>query len=1854
MLAAILIAAEMLTNPHLEGADSSGKITGWSKPSRHYQYVTSGGFDGSGCLTYENADETDYYALPSQIIPVGPGRKYLMTAWAKSGLTSGQVNACFEWVDSSDKYISGRYISLGDVAQGTDGGWHQMTIVTPRMPDSAVRAHVTLYCSRGALGTARWDEVSVTRIIEPAVPGFCTDAYRETAADSDPPVTFRGVLNLADYDLTESEVRADLSWTDAGGAPRRIEVADIAANVATAAVPVSDLATGPVTFRLYRRSDGSELGSRSLVFTRLASYPATGVRVDRRNRLVVDGKPFFPIGMYWSGVTADQLDEYVQGGPFNCLMAYNTPSKNALDLCAARGVRVAFSVKDIYPFKSNGAYPTREAADAKVAQLLAYAKDHPATLCYYVNDEVGLQEADELTHRYEQVRGIDPNHPTWAVLFQYDEFRGYMPTSDILGSDPYPTGTNEFGKCYRWVRTQCDQVFDSRPQWQAVQVHDHGAYSLSDEAKAAATSVPTLGEIRNMTWQILAAGAEGVFFYSHFDLKRMDWKTPFSESFGRVCTVARELKGLERFFLSESPAPVLEGLPNGMTARMWTCGRERLLAIVNADWKPVRTTLDLGDDYNVVATEVGRPLAVSAGKVDVALDETGLSVMRLWKTSDLGVKEFTGASADLNSPANWGGELPGPADIAVIDVAKLPSGLATLTMSNTLEVAGLRVEHNDRNLVIAPVGETHPVLSFGRYGFTNSVDVMDFEKGVGFKVPLSVCCAQTWNCGKQNFTTWSTISGSDTLTFVNAAFIIHYEAVRYGGKIRYNCPNISSAWQWTTSVRAYSGDLWAAELELACNGWLCLTNRTSWSRLFSKRSVVTTASFGLNIRCPDQDGNPGKLVGTVDFGDGDRFESTGASGTSHGFLNIAGGEWNTSGELNAGYFGYYYGTWYPYDYPGVVSITGGKVNGSGAFVGHYCTTAHSNYYHIVQSGGDVTLARYLAVGGGNQGSSASWGEYVMSGGTLKIASESTTGNNCGLKLMRCNAGQTTSSQHGVFTQTGGEVTCPRISVGSDTAGSCPRGIQYALFDLKGGLFNLGTKGFSVSPYWNDAGTTNGAYNIRLGGGTLRATGGFTSTCSWDVPLSGTPFTLDAQGGDVRLYAPLWGDGVLRKTGALSLVLADATRFNGTLDVREGSVELLGVPDEPEVPYESWSWVADTAAAGKTNGAAVTSWFDTTGTREAKPDAKNSGLTWYEGHADRKPWNIGNPTVSNGMFNGHAALRFSGRAIISVPKEANPLAGNTNLTMMVVYRPNGGNTKDKPWIYGSGTLVGGADAGYGHYYAYLQACSGGKTAGGARNHGGGTGIGAATRDAYAANDGKVHVATLSVDGWTLTVTLDGVSVTTNRTDQAPAGLFKNLPLHIGGHFPDEANLNCCNAYIAEVRVYPNRVLTYNECLTVTKELLAKYDADPARLVTVGTNTETKDGDVAMTSGLPAAAVPPEPAATESSWRADTLNDTLADGAEVTSWPNESGTVGSEATLALAGSKALKGPTLVKNAMNGRSVLRFDAAEKTALAIPAAAAATSGATDFTAAVVFRSTKSGDGTGEYGTGASAGDGIVGSKQGTSKNDFAITWHREGTAAGCWGTSSCCFVRKPFRLDDGLPHVAALTRDAAGGTYVWMVDGVPQPGTTTSVAALGSFDVLVGALAKEIDNGFFSGDIATVRLWDKAMTREGLKATSERLAWEYGFRLMSPFGHALGGLADRGLAATNVNVAAGATLKLPVSETAPLTLGRDRTFANAGAVEGALALADGATLKLSAYGDQAPAFGVLRLSGTVTFAFEDLPDLLKNPRLKLFSVQKLMRDPGTKIVLQGLDGSSSFVFDETTQEAFLRTRPRTVILIR
>ncbi len=56
--------------------------------------------------------------------------------------------------------------------------------------------------------------------------------------------------------------------------------------------------------------------------------------IDPHRRLIVDGQPFFPLGMYWGGVKEKELGIYAKG-PFNCLMPWQSDDESdGLTPCA--------------------------------------------------------------------------------------------------------------------------------------------------------------------------------------------------------------------------------------------------------------------------------------------------------------------------------------------------------------------------------------------------------------------------------------------------------------------------------------------------------------------------------------------------------------------------------------------------------------------------------------------------------------------------------------------------------------------------------------------------------------------------------------------------------------------------------------------------------------------------------------------------------------------------------------------------------------------------------------------------------------------------------------------------------------------------------------------------------------------------------------------------------------------------------------------------------------------------------------------------------------------------------------------------------------------------------------------------------------------------------------------------------------------------------------------------------------------------------------------------------------------------------------------------------------------------------
>lgn len=1176
---------------------------------------------------------------------------------------------------------------------------------------------------------------------------------------------------------------------------------------------------------------------------------------------------------------------------------------------------------------------------------------------------------------------------------------------------------------------------------------------------------------------------------------------------------------------------------------------------------------------------------------------------------------FTGAGgdADLAAAANWeGGELPGADDVAVVDVSASGSSYA---LSSPLAIGGLRFTNNAKGVEIV----SENALAIGADGI-----VCDGTNGTSFKLPLRVAAAQTWDFGGAPARFHRTFAGTESLTIKNAKGVWHYWSPRYGGTITYSGIKEwnQSDWSRPTHVNFYEPDCkWADRIVLSswCQVRLLFNGPVSFQQLFPGMDPLSVGQ-GFGIECMKKDegaaGGLGSPTLTVGAGEAVKMWQFCLGG---GDLVQTDGSFTVQDEFWIGNNWYYN---YTYDAPCHYHLSGGTFDAKIVNIGEY----GNGVTRLVQSGGAVTVST-IVMGGGNQTKEDALAEWRQDGGTVTVTSAYAPENNNGT-LLYYPQGQWGDGR-AMYELRGGTHSTPRVLFGTNfdrtpdtvtdsrnNGGShMPCHNSYGLFELSGGTLELGAGGIATGWNWNPDGWTAMATNcyadMRLCGGTLK-TGTSATTAPLRIPRSGRDVewnvALDAAHA---VFAPVIGDGSLVKTGAGTLSLTDATAFNGSVDVREGTLRLLGkgaAAGEASAAsgatgHDFWQWTGDAAqASGATNGASVDAWVDL----QYGVAATNANVHFIN-NGKEKDEHLACPTLVTNAFNGHAALKFE-NAMLTVQADANPFVGADEMTIVLAFKmtKDGTSALARGRYYDQGThILNPGNGDYNEYWGpWFRWCAGsrlnfmvdsGEDDNTTTNH-----IVVSREGVSLKGDVHVAVATVSEAGG-LTLMVDG-AVTNRAWVGTYRPLFcskwnraKAMPLMIGCLVSDTWNIRSITGlHVGEMRFYTN-ALPRAVMADISAELYAKYNGAVAGLAGVVSDC---DGAVAGELVAPPAAEIPEgiPAPTQR-WTADSLAATHADGADVESWPAVDG------TRALAVESGCAAPAFVASSANGHAAVRFDAARKTTLGAKATdALARNDWNNWTMAVVFRSTERATGL----TGVMEGHGIVSVMKGeTSANCFQFAMVTNGEMR-VYSSTARILRRRPLHLDDGNVHVAVFTSDMVGRycgkqDCILVVDGVVndvRTGPNPELANGDAFRLRLGQLVN--GKGLFSGEIMEVRWYSNVnapLTMEQTIGVCAELAETYGVPLYPRGNFGPGKVAGYGLGATNVSVAAGAALALPLAETSPFTVGAGQTLSlDGGSVAGPLVLADGGTLRL-AFGQMAE-IESLKAVGAVRLDVAGLPE--------------------------------------------------------
>ena len=1110
-----------------------------------------------------------------------------------------------------------------------------------------------------------------------------------------------------------------------------------------------------------------------------------------------------------------------------------------------------------------------------------------------------------------------------------------------------------------------------------------------------------------------------------------------------------------------------------------------------------------------------------------------------------------GSSRDLSLAANWdGGALPSASgDMGVVDVATF-GGSYTVSANATLD--GLSFANASSAVAIDGTG----TLSLGAGGLTVSG-----AGGITLRAPMAVTAASTWSLGNGTVNSYASISGTADLA-VNDWSALHWRtAPGYGGKMTLKGNSK------TAIIHVWQGAAWAdtVEVSLGTIAWK-FSGRVPFSTIFPGRSLAHNNTGYVDFA----DGN-----GTLVFGDGDTFNSSGHyHEIANGGLEVTGGSYTAGNAFimgdNTGTAGWNRGG------PASLLVSGGSFNGLQFHLGAFAETNRL----VRQMGGTVTMCTYHIGGFGDFAGTVPVMEYRLEGGTIQ--DKNGAAHDRGLIMGSLAAAANNRTPSGLFTQTGGQANFARLYWGAkggfytwDDYTTTPNGRAYGLVDLRGGEFIIPSGGFEITPMWNAGAVSNSTYDIRLSGGRIAMRNSLTMPLAMTVERGEGPSTWDTGANDVLVSAPVDGEGTLRKAGSGRLQLTDATRFKGSVAVDQGVLEVRGTIAAPEGYTEGQNlfvFSADSLAGSHSDGADVTSWTDSTGTLSCqKPNSSEIS----------NPDTYAVPTFKPNVANGHAALYFNEGHVLGFHPADNPLAGETNFSFAVVFRPTAAGVGTGSQLYAGRCIIGNDRNWSNNGPNNIALIHNGNNRATLHFRNNPPNVGGLGRvymvptlyQGYNEGAENLSVAIVSVSGNRVVYNFNNCF--TNVTFETVSGSlnprFMNgttrYPLYFGTSDVDNTGpqaVRCFGGYIYEARFYKGRALTEAETRSVMDELSRKYYSD-ARA----------DGYLLASSG-PSAAIfadtrtaPATPAAV-AEWTPEFMNETFG------AWDAN-----------------YNKPELVANACNGKSALRFDAARNTVLKIPAGdnQDPLAGQYKFAIAVVFRTTTEGTGLAD----ATVGTGLYSSMlagygHGSGCGNASLSFREYGAVGGYLATNGRVFgslvnPRKPCHLNDGLPHVAVFTgdsKDASTGVFRLMVDGVYTENTMGYATPWPGYDSnrphVIGALRAGV--GHFTGEIMGFTFWHSLLTEDEMLAICQKAAFDYGFNLKERRAFTVAEITTRGIAATNYTVAAGATLRMPLSSTAPLTVGPGTTFSGAGAFEGSYRFADG---------------GVADFSG-VTTAMEDV----------------------------------------------------------
>lgn len=577
-----LFAAVVVNGDFENGAGSD--IPGWnlSKTAQKMWRIEPGaGLNGNRGLVWENSDPK-LYAYPKQEVKLEFGKRYriqaqITTKVVKEGAGSHGAGVFLEWYDSEGKCLGSCYPPR---VRGTTDWANVENVMKVPLPENAARCYVGAFVHRGCTGYAAFDEITVTEYKVKPLGGLFSSVYRDVAVDGR--VKFFAPFFVPTNSFNASNWNVSFKYRAADGSQKTLPAGSITPSFVSCEIDVAELAMGRQNIVCSAASaDGKIKDEASLSFERAFELPKRKVYVDVKRRVIVDGKPFFPLGLFSSVLRPPVVDAYSKG-PFNCILPYHSPTEKQMDNCHAHGIKVIYALNKTYAgWRAAPKGVKTEADEIKwIEGRMKYAKSHPAMLAWYLADELAVSYVPRLAKRTAWLASVDPDHPTFACYNRIDQIREYLPSVDVFSTDIYPVPHKPLRECADMTAVTCNNLFGSRSMWQTPQIFSWGNTRTT---LAKNSRFPTRNEMRSMCWQMIAGGANGIIGYCLHQIMDRYTGESIKSYWHDACAVFEDLKKFSPVFLSGGEEPKVLEAPRSLAVRTFREGSDIWVLVCNLE-----------------------------------------------------------------------------------------------------------------------------------------------------------------------------------------------------------------------------------------------------------------------------------------------------------------------------------------------------------------------------------------------------------------------------------------------------------------------------------------------------------------------------------------------------------------------------------------------------------------------------------------------------------------------------------------------------------------------------------------------------------------------------------------------------------------------------------------------------------------------------------------------------------------------------------------------------------------------------------------------------------------------------------------------------------------------------------------------------------------------------------------------------------------------------------------------------------------------------------------------------------------------------------------------------------------------